>query len=806
MPKARILLLFVLVAALVAPTRMLARAQTGQVALIVHAGYDGYAKENQWIPVRITLTNSGPDVNGAVKISAARSNGSALDFVRPVELPSGARKEVFMYVAAEGYVSKLDVSYAAGKQTYGSASVRLSQVSANDLLYGVVSSSPSAFNVLARVDPVNGQAHVAQLALDDLPPMSEAWKALDVLVVSDADTGPMTDGQKAALKAWVSGGGRLLAAGGPSWQKTVAGLADLLPVQPNGTETVNGLEALAAYANEAAPAGAAIAAVGTVRPGAQVLVTDGLLAGQPLGYGAVFFLAMDPALAPLKSWAGMEGVYRALLSVSGERPGWANLYRNWYNGGEAVSTIPGVSLPHVLQIIVFLGGYVLAIGPLNYFILRRLKRREWAWVTVPVLVVLFTGITYTAGFSLRGTRPTLHRLAVAQVWENSDRAEVEALIGIFSPNRDEYDLSIAGDMLLKPFPSDAYYGALDTSLDGSPVEQGDSVVVRRVRVDVGAVKPFWVQGQVAAPKFVSNLKYDVQGTQAALDGTITNLSDVTLLKAVILTAGGVQSAGDVAPGATVSVGVPLAATRSIWALQSAAQVRALKPGPPVSALFGYAPTSNDTTVDDILGGVSYYNDRETYRRYTLLTWLFDPYNSGGRGSGTYLVGWADTSPVQASLPGRKYNIADQTLYIVRLQPQVVVSLGRVTITPGLMSWQAIDTGTGGNATPYDTYLNPGYFVLRYKPVVEMDFKSVESVTAHLNSYGATGAAPFTLSLLDESEGAWVPVDNLNWGDVTVANAGRFVGPDGHIDVKLENTGFQSSVNIESLDFTLVVNR
>ena len=50
--------------------------------------------------------------------------------------------------------------------------------------------------------------------------------------------------------------------------------------------------------------------------------------------------------------------------------------------------------------------------------------------------------------------------------------------------------------------------------------------------------------------------------------------------------------------------------------------------------------------------------------------------------------------------------------------------------------------------------------------------------------------------LDESEGAWVPVDNLKWGDVTVANAGRFVGPDGHIDVKLENTGFQSSVNAQ----------
>jgi len=783
-----------------------AHAQANSVTITVRAGFDGFYEDAQWIPIRITLANNGSDADGMVVVAAPRYDGSTAEYVRPVELPAGSRKEVFMYVTVEGYVSRITVSYRQGKDVLGTTSARVTQTSASDLIYGVLASSASPFNILSNIDPVNGQARVAQLTAEDLPPAAQAWRGLDVLVISDIDTGQLSAEQKDALKAWLSSGGRLITVAGPNWQKLAAGLADVLPIIPNSTQTLTNFATLGSYASDVTPDGSLIAATGDLQPNSSVVVSAGnvpLLAERLYGYCKSFLLTFDPALSPLKGWKGIEGVYRNLLAVATDRPGWSSAYRNWYNAGEAVNAIPGIGLPHPLQVCVFLGGYVFAIGPLNYILLRRLKRRELAWITIPGLVLLFTAITYIAGFGLRGSRPTLHRLAVAQVWENSDRAQIESLVGIFSPRRAEYDLQVDGDMLLRPLPSDTYYRSLNLSLDGAQMEQSDSSFVRHVRVDVGAITPFVAQGQVAAPKFTSSLTYSVNSTRSVLEGTITNQSDITLRDAVVLSAGGAQRVGDITPGSSVTAKVSLTAIHASSISQNSTQIlpAGITLPYPSSYYSGY-----DTTIEDILGTTSYYDDRETYRRYSLLTWLFDPYNTGGRGGGTYLVGWSDVSPVKASLVGDRFNVEDKTIYLIRLNPQVVVSDGSITVPPGLMTWELIDPGQNGGGSPYDSYLSQGYFALRFRPSIVLDYSSAASLTMHFTSYGATGQSPLVVSLWDQQEGVWVELKNLSWGDTVIKSPNRFVGSDGRIDVRLESPNYSTSVSVETLDFTLVAQR
>src|ERR1051325_4590524 len=49
--------------ALAAPRRALA-AQNAKVQLSVDAGYEGYYRANDWVPLLVTVTNSGPDITG----------------------------------------------------------------------------------------------------------------------------------------------------------------------------------------------------------------------------------------------------------------------------------------------------------------------------------------------------------------------------------------------------------------------------------------------------------------------------------------------------------------------------------------------------------------------------------------------------------------------------------------------------------------------------------------------------------------------------------------------------------------------
>src|SRR5688572_23211230 len=57
------------------------RAQTAGIEMSVRAGFDGYYKEAMWIPVRVTLSNDGPEnVEGIIQIEALRHDGSTIDY------------------------------------------------------------------------------------------------------------------------------------------------------------------------------------------------------------------------------------------------------------------------------------------------------------------------------------------------------------------------------------------------------------------------------------------------------------------------------------------------------------------------------------------------------------------------------------------------------------------------------------------------------------------------------------------------------------------------------------------------------
>jgi hypothetical protein len=788
-------------------------AQAGGVSLSIRAGFDAYYKEAHWVPVRISVANDGPDVTGTLSIVAPRNDGSLVTYARAVELPTQSRRELYMYIPTEGFVSKLEVTLADETQKLApTASVRLTQAGPTDLIYGVLAGSPSAYNSLGDVDPVNGSAYVAQLELGDLPPLGQGWLGLDVLVLSDVDTGAFTPEQRAALSGWITGGGHLIVAGGPGWQKTIAGVSNLLPLLPSKTQTLPTLSALAAFAAATDPASSAVAAVGSLAPEAIVLAENPGADGPPLvvtrrqGLGQVTFLAVDPSFAPLRGWDGFAGLFRNTLSVSttSDRPSWADGLRNWYTARDAVNALPGLDLPSTWQICGFLGLYIAVIGPVNYLVLKRLRRRELAWVTIPALVVVFSGATYLTGYQLRGSQATLHRLAIVQVWPDSEWARVDQLVGVFSPRRADYDLEFAEQFLARPMPSEGSYGNTPGLL---VMEQGETTRVSDVRVDIGAVQSFVAQGQIAAPRFEAALTLDVGSQAQALTGLVTNQSDLTLINAALLApgAGNVVRLGDLSPGQTQNISLSLYNSRA-----SQAPYNAIAPAFSTTAgnlvAQPYYSSGYDTTIDDILGTTNYYQNKDDYRRFSLLSAAIDPYNGGGRGNGVYLVGWTSDSPVGSEVVGRSFSTLNTTLYIVALSPELDLGQGLITLPPVLMNWMVLDPGLAGSPTPYDMYIyqNSDY-ALRFTPAVLLPFQEVADLTLHLTSYGVTGPTGLLVYLWDFAESAWVEQPAVEWGDTRIPAAGRFVGPAGEIHVRVSNSN-ALQLSIERLDFTLAVER
>ena len=57
--------------------------------------------------------------------------------------------------------------------------------------------------------------------------------------------------------------------------------------------------------------------------------------------------------------------------------------------GEACFAIPEMDAPPFGTIGLFLAAYLICLVPVNYAILKRRDRKEWAWVTTPAIVFAF---------------------------------------------------------------------------------------------------------------------------------------------------------------------------------------------------------------------------------------------------------------------------------------------------------------------------------------------------------------------------------------------------------------------------------
>jgi hypothetical protein len=170
------------------------------------------------------------------------------------------------------------------------------------------------------------------------------------------------------------------------------------------------------------------------------------------GQGEVIFLAFDPTVQAVQAWSGLAGFFHSLLVEPSQASIRNYSFLDWAQAGEAASLVAGLRLPSAGWLVVFLGAYVLSVGPLNFWLLRRSGRRELAWVTIPILVILFSVLTFVVGRGLRGDRPVLNRLAVVQAWPGTSQAQVDGLLGVFSPSRAAYRLEVSPPFLAHAIP------------------------------------------------------------------------------------------------------------------------------------------------------------------------------------------------------------------------------------------------------------------------------------------------------------------------------------------------------------------
>lgn len=754
-----------------------AAAQTAApgVTMQLRTGFDGFYRSDTWTPVQITVANSGAAVEGELRVVVGSPTNPTI-FNTPISLPTQSNKRVTLYVQPDfRSTSRVELRDENGRLLLEESFSGLQSLGDNGLLYGIVSPDGGELTYLESVTGPWSRAGAAVLDLDELPETAAAWQALSVLVLNDVDTGQLTPAQLEALRAWIETGGQLVVTGGPGWEQTVTAVADLLPVVISGSESRTDLPSLSAtFAEPFRDPGPYLVTNSTLRSGTLLVQEDGLpiLAHRSLGSGGVFFLALDPRAAPLLDWDGSEPMWAEVAERVSLRPNWAQPIPGTYAAQEAVTSLPSLALPSSWQLLLFLLVYIVLIGPVNYLVLKRRNQLERAWLTIPVLIVLFSVGAYLTGFRLRGNTALINQISVAYSQAGSADAQVNSLLGLYSPRRASYDLVLADGALARPF-SNQFSGFSDgPTLDA--ITFGSAVTLSGVRVDVSDVATFQAQAVRPAVAVDGQAVLATSGAGLELTVTVQNNGDQLLETASILFGDTAVAVGDLAPGESKTVTENFASSSSL----------------PTGAFGGMPGALLSRNADTILGSSDYYTNEELYARWQLLQALdgdtFMAASSVSLPRGVTLLAWTNTPQIEVQLASGSLDTSADTLHFVDLPlRQEITSGSQMTLPISLLTWEVVSQNNVYTPDIKGLSLNGGMIAFEFAPWQAFQEMTVTELAIALEAPGTSDPTP-ELSIWDWQTQTWALLPDATWGETAVSDFTPYLGPGNAVRLQLRD--------------------
>ncbi|HVE42193.1 MAG TPA: hypothetical protein VNM14_20080 [Planctomycetota bacterium] len=431
------------------------------------------------------------DLELLIRIEDDAFSGIAL---RRERLSPGGRKRVFLYSPGGGYPRSLPPRY------------RITDASDRELAAGLLPVTPRGYvprqyqiGLFSRTaateedfgipSSINGQElRLARISTDTLPDRWAGLASLDLLVIHDAPLDELTADQARALADYVRQGGSVLLSPGATkgWltHPVLAAFAPLRVGPPHSATSVPGLNR----------------AYGAFR-GPEPFLVHELLDGQPFnaatgqdlvrlssGFGRVFATGCDLRRAPFDTWAGRRALWTDLVTAS---PRWFQESRSTFPCAASsrqrfelflamarlINPYPSFGLILGLAVV-----FLAVVGPLNYFLLWRLRRTLLLVVTVPAISIGFLALILVLGYVLKGTTTVVHSARLLSTQSGLDCAREIQLYSLFSPSTRTYDVSCEPGTFGEPparwSPADEHTYTRENSLTTLTCETGAGLTLR----------------------------------------------------------------------------------------------------------------------------------------------------------------------------------------------------------------------------------------------------------------------------------------------------------------------------------------
>lgn len=586
-------------------TDALADGENAKLEVEVTLGFNGRFKQGTWIPVHIEVTNvSTAEFKGYLVIESPDGEGIVVRFVDrhlQITVPPTTAVTRTAYIKIGRLPWSVEVSVvddtkqqAVFQKTLGPLDD--GQLSTTDfLILQIGNRLPLSASRLQG--ELTGRPELVEVAIQSqtsdyhkLPDRWYGYATVDLLIITTSAENlleQLSVKQEQAIRQWIYQGGRMLLFAGQRGPELSQGneiLGSLIPGKIDRVITNWNTSGIEKFGN------ADERLILNRQPGSSLSLitpTDGvvvlrdtqnaqaehaLIVHSARGLGAVTFVAFDPDQEPFVSWDATTAILNRLVINShfaerrNESVGKGFKYTNaGFDdiSGQLRSSLDGfdgVTPTRFMWVAGLLGMFILVIGPLDYYILRRFKRLHYTWITFPVAILIFSLIAISMVSALRTSPAAMNQIEIVDIDGLTQTVRGSNYATAYSPTTAAYsfEMSKFSDSIRSENHQvlACWQGFPGAGLGGLGRASFQVLIDHQYEVDLtdGQIRSIPVQHSgtrslvarwSADSSLVVNSALVTEPASGALRGTLQNPFDFDLYEALILFDGRVYPIGQV---------------------------------------------------------------------------------------------------------------------------------------------------------------------------------------------------------------------------------------------------------------------
>ena len=425
--------------------------QNGDLSVSITYGLQGMITSDTFLPVQIEITNTGETFNGTAVVTVPDSKeNKGVSYEQDVVVKKGMTKTVSIGVPELGDFETFKVSLKKDEQEVLGKEITVNlpyDNSTHKVLVGVLSKQAEAleyFDQVSLEEPYNSTVRTVNFSLDSFPEDADTLNMLSFLIIDQFPTKELSNKQIKAVTKWIDNGGVLILSAGGESQEVLEGFgSEYLSYQTGKTKKVQ-----LTYEQDGNSKSISVESTKFQIKGATSL--DGIADGMETwnlekGKGRVIITSCMLGSYSFTEWNGKQDFAITLLNKTMSEELKQQLKENYItdnfnsNIEEALNSYINIDIPKTSFYIILFAIYILLIGPIGYFLLKKIDRREWIWAVIPITAFVFYFAIFFVNKGSKITNPI--GTSITMVDSSSSEWEEKIYVSIMNPNKQSYTIA-----------------------------------------------------------------------------------------------------------------------------------------------------------------------------------------------------------------------------------------------------------------------------------------------------------------------------------------------------------------------------